>query len=449
MKICIIVIDCLRSDHLGCYGYEKHTSPNIDSIAAKSVVCESAYAQSNWTYPSIYTMLTGRYPTVLSVNWFDQRINNAFRVLPEQLGEIDFRSTLFTKFKVLLNGKGFCSHFDEVNEIGIDDDIMSAFSQWLERKGNAFLFFHIGEYVHEPFCAPKNLVDRFIEYDDDVGDPDTEIISNLTGQNVSGNFLRKSIAKINKGLQPLTKYEIDRLLAHYDAGICYVDGMIDKFYDQLHANTDDYIFILTADHGQAFMEHGFFGHGLSLYNEVIQVPLVVDFGGRYQGRIAEDIQLADLYPTILDALGMEIDEDIDGVSFWNGVGGDGIQDRTILAEGFPNVAIIENGQKLISTYSRHWSLRTLHQQFMRHNRTASWIRMVYSYLQRFKKSILFDLRQDPQEQNNLVRAQKNIYKELHNNLNTILLRLLNKSLPAADITLDKEIEKQLEKLGYL
>lgn len=450
MKICILVVDCLRPDHLGCYGYPKNTSPGIDRIAADSVLCESVYAQCNWTYPSVYALLTGRYPTVLNVNWFDQRIHRAFQTLPERLSKVGYKSAIFSNFKVLLNRQGMCSHFDEVTDVRVDKNALSAFGRWAEKKENSFLFFHIGEYVHEPYYAPKDLVDQFL---DDAarqnGAPDTELIRALTNPETSSNSLRKIFSTINRGLKPVSKFEIDRLFAHYDAGIRYVDGMVEQYYNMLRSCGDDYLFILLADHGQAFMEHNFFGHGLSLYDEVVKVPLIIDFKRQHRHRIKTDLQLADVYPTLLDCLGLEKDSDIDGVSFWNGMTGGNVGDRTILLEGYPNVAMVQNGRKLISAYSRHWSIKTVHAQFMRHQRTASWIRMIYSYLQRFRKAELFDLPSDPFERHNLAYENKDAYKKMHEEIGATLNRLLSKSKPAEKIVMDRDIENQLEKLGYL
>ncbi|MCI5149883.1 MAG: sulfatase, partial [Candidatus Electrothrix sp. MAN1_4] len=67
MKICLMIIDCLRPDHLGCYGYLKNTSPNIDTIADQGIVFENTFAQSNWTYPSVNSMMTSKFPSTLKI----------------------------------------------------------------------------------------------------------------------------------------------------------------------------------------------------------------------------------------------------------------------------------------------------------------------------------------------------------------------------------------------
>lgn len=450
MKICLLIVDCLRPDHLGCYGYSKNTSPMIDRVAGQCVRCENVYAQANWTYPSVYAMLTGRYPTVLSVQWFDQRINGKFKMLPEQLADIGFDTSIFSNFKVLLNGHGFCSHFNDVKDVGVDRNAYNVFSDWLKNNDNAFCFFHIGEYVHEPYFASDNLVEKFIEESSNLEQiRSKKLIQVLTDRDTTGNELRKTIGRINKGLLSPSAKEIDLLLACYDAGISYIDEIVYRLYEMLCDHGDDYLFILTADHGQAFMEHGYFGHGLSLYNEVLKVPLIIDYSGQYQGNIKTDLQLADLYPTILDCLGMENDADLNGVSFWDGLASGAVKERMILSEGFPGVSIIRNRHKLISTYSRHWTIKSIYRQFMRHDKTASWPRLIYSYLQKYRKEQLFDLESDPGECLNIVRTQKDTYRALNLALGTIMQKVLNESLPAEDVYLDKEIEEQLVNLGYL
>jgi len=395
-------------------------------------------------------MLTGRYPTVFNVNWFDQKINSAFKVLPTQLADMGFNTSIFSNFKVLLNERGFCGHFSDVQDVRIDRNAFNAFEQWLHQRDNSFLFFHIGEYVHEPYFAPTDLVHIFFENTNKTDLMNNSmLLRDLTSRDSTGNTIRKIIGNINKGLQQLSTAEVDYLLACYDAGIYYMDEIVAKLYEMLKKCGEDYLFILTADHGQAFMEHGYFGHGLSLFNEVIKVPLIIDYGQRYHGRIDTGLQLMDLYPTILECLGVKSDPDIDGTSFWTGLAGQKIPEKYILSEGFPNVSIVNGRHKLISTYGHYWNFRSVYRQFMQHSRTASWLRLWYSYLQRFRKAQLFNLETDPGENINIARGQKEIYHQLHQSLYGLMQSLLRKSLPAESIYLDKEIEEQLEKLGYL
>jgi len=445
-----MIVDCLRPDHLGCYGYSRDTSPCIDAIASTATRFENAYAQSNWTYPSVYAMLTGRYPTVLGVNWFDQKVHGGFAVLPEQLKALGYHTSIFSSFKVLLNKNSFCGHFDEMREVRVDENAFEEWDRWLRGQKNAFLFFHIGEYVHEPYCASDRLV-REVAGEDGISHQavQSHAIQALTTRTTQGNTLRGLVGKINKGLIPLTADQIDYLIARYDAGIRHIDHIVGRLHDALNSRGEDYLFILTADHGQAFMEHGYICHGLSLYNEVIRVPLIVDDGQHHKGSVDTAVQLMDLYPTILECLDVKGDADIDGVSFWDGVIRQRTSGRTILAEGFPHVGMIRDRYKIISSYAKYWRFKMLYRQFMRHGKTMSWKRMAYSYLDRFRRGMLFDLDTDAMERNNIAGNQKDIYRDFCLDLGGMLETLLQKSQPPERVLLDKEIEEQLVKLGYL
>lgn len=450
MKICLLIVDCLRPDHLGCYGYDNKTSPNIDRIAGQGAQGVNVYAQSNWTYPSVYSMLTGRYPSVLNVTWFDQKINRAFKVLPEVLAKHGFRSDIFSNFKVLLNKLGFCSHFDGIKEVKIDENGLSAFTGWANSDGDAFLFYHIGEYVHEPYFADDRLVDRFLE-DKDIRSEAlrSEVVRVLTERGSTGNSIRRTVGRVNKRLASLSPAEIEYLFACYDAGISHVDTLIGHIHDILREQNDEYIFIVTADHGQAFLEHGLIGHGLSLYEEVVRVPLIIDYPGCVPVRIQENLQLADLFPTLLEMLQIDHDIEFEGRSFVGGLSGKDLPQRYAFVEGFPNVALIRDGHKLISSYSKHWSGREVRQHFSRDAKTFSFARTILSGLQKVLPARLYDVKSDIKEKNNLHRRRQDVYRELNVIIRDILTEIQKKSLPSETKTLDENVREQLEKLGYL
>ena len=155
MEIVIFIVDFLRAANLGCYGYDKNTSPNIDTIASKNVLFKNATAQSNWTYPSLYSLLSGKYPSKLNISSFGQKINRSLKVLPEFLSEKGFHTAIFSCFKHLIDALTFGSHFDEAVYTKLNDNAVDIFRKWVNSKKDSFLLFHIGEYTHEPHCAEK------------------------------------------------------------------------------------------------------------------------------------------------------------------------------------------------------------------------------------------------------------------------------------------------------
>ena len=445
MNICIILLDCLRADHLGCYGYPKHTSPNIDAIATESLIFENAISQSNWTYPSLYSMITGRYPSSLKIAWWDQRVNEKVMVLPELLARSSYQTGLFTFFKGLLNPDCFCSHFKETKQLKVKDNLPKALEQWITSYEKSFLLLHIGEYIHEPFYADKQYIKRFLE--DDI-DPEkmatSPVVDSLTSRTIASKNMRKVMAKINTKLTRLTKEQIKYLLAAYDAGICYIDRIVGELHQIVKNNSKNYLFIILADHGQAFMEHGVFGHGLTLYEELIHVPLIIDFNNKYRGRIANTVQLMDICPTILDILGVRCNNVMDGTSLLPFFKGDTVSERWCAAEGYPYVSMRNNNYKLITKYTKLNNYKEIFNPVAK-----SWKRRLLANLLHYLPDKVFNMETDPYEKNNLVWKRRNIYHSLMTEVNEIAKRFTIESLPSTEVGVDEAIKKQLEDLGYI
>jgi arylsulfatase A-like enzyme len=451
MKICIVLVDCMRPDHLGCYGYPGPTSPEIDAIAEKSTVFKRAYAQSNWTYPSVYSMMTGRYPSTLGISWFDQKLNPAFIVLPEYLEQLGFHTGIFSNFRVLLNPDSFCSHFKEMRKVQVNDEGVDAFSDWIEGHTRSLLMFHIGEYVHEPFFADKDLVSLFLPPANGrpVNDDMSRTVQTLTSKSVSGNTIRSVISRINRRMTRLSPDELTYLLACYDAGIRQVDRFIGKLHRILQEKAEDYLLIITADHGQAFCEHKVFGHGLSLYEELIRVPLIVQTRGGKPGVVEGNARLMDLFPTVIELLDMPLPGPVDGISFAHCLQGGSMPDLPLLAEGYPNLALIKNDYKLITSYSRFWDTDTILRYFSEDDRTRSWRKNLMSRVLRYKPVSLFNLKNDGLERHNIARQEKGRIPSLNAEIEKILTRIERDRKPPVKIDLDKQIKNQLERLGYL
>lgn len=449
MNICILVVDCLRADHLGCYGYHKNTSPNIDSIADKSILFENTYAQSNWTCPSFYSMIASKYPLKTLIFYFDQKISSDFVLLPEYLAEQGYLTGIFTPFKMLLNSNAFSSHFNEVKELILDANTLFEFRNWIKKDKNSFLFFHTAEYVHEPYCADKQIVQMFL--DDATSRPDnSELIDILTSKHIgltSRSSIKNIHGKINKRLKFPSKNEINYLMACYDAGIYHVDKFVGDIHKTLQEESEDYLFMVIADHGQAFLEHNHIGHGMGMYNEILRVPLIVDYNNSGSNKISETVQLMDIFPTIMDLLKFETDFKVDGQTFAPALRGQKLNnDRIAFAEGSPHICVIKNNYKLLTTYLKYWDLKTYSKLFPSRGVRK---RDLLALITQFVPEKLFDLRNDSRETKNISRQEKNVHIQLRSEIKKILDGALPEMRQPEDIPIDKDIEKQLVDLGYL
>ncbi len=448
MNICILIVDCLRADHLGCYGYHKNTSPNIDAIAGGSVMFEHAYAQSNWTAPSFYSMIAGKYPPGLMITWLDQKINSDFVVLPEYLAKKGYLTGLFTPFKMLLNPKAFSSHFNETKEFMLDERALSEFRKWIRKDKNSFLFFHTAEYVHEPYFANKKTVSMF--FDESSWNPyDSELVDIFTSRNTPRTSISDISRKINLRLKRPSKNEIKYLMACYDAGIYKVDRFAGDIHRTLQEESEDYLFILMADHGQAFLEHNYFGHGMGIYNELLHVPLIIDYNNSGVGfKVSETVQLMDIFPTIMELLEDEHDFKLDGQSFAPAIKGEKLSsDRIAFADGSPDICVIKNNYKLITSYLNYLNYKT-YLRFVESDRGIR-IRDRLGLITRFRREKLFDLIKDRGETKNITRGKKEVHKNLRSEIRKILVNAIIDMRHPEKAPIDEDIKNQLKDLGYL
>lgn len=446
MNICILIIDCLRADHLGCYGYHKNTSPNIDSIAGQSVLFENAYAQSNWTAPSFYSMIAGKYPSTLMISWLDQKIHRDFVVLPEYLAEKGYLTGIFTPFKMLLNPNAFSSHFTEAKELSLNEKALPEFREWIKKDKNSFLFFHTAEYVHEPYYADKQSVQMFL--DNAISVPDnSKIVEILTSKHTKKTSIMDISRKINTHLKFPSKNEIKYLMACYDAGIYHIDRFVSDIHKVLQEESDDYLFMLIADHGQAFMEHNYIGHGMGLHNEVLHVPLIVDYNNSGNCKVSETVQLMDIFPTIMDLMEYETDFKLDGQSFAPALKGQKLNNNRIaFADGPPNICVIKNNYKLLTTYLKYWDFKTYSKLFQSRGIRK---RDLLGLITKLGREKLFNLRKDSGETKNICWQEKEIHKQLRAEIKSVLDDVLLEMRQPEEAPIDEDIKKQLEDLGYL
>ena len=447
MHICVLIVDCLRADHLGCYGYHKNTSPNIDSIAGQNILFKNAYAQSNWTAPSFNSMIAGKYPPTLMINWMDQKMNSDFVTLPEYLAQKGYHTGMFTPFKMLMNPNAFCSHFTEAKELRLDEKILPEFRDWIKKDKNSFLFFHTAEYVHEPYYADKKIVQMFLDKATSVPD-NSEIIKTLTSKHTPKTSIMDITRKINTHLKFPSKNEIKYLMACYDAGIYHVDNFVGDIHKTLQEESEDYLFMIIADHGQAFLEHNYIGHGKGLYNEVLQVPLIVDYNNSCSEIVPETVQLMDIFPTIMELLEYEGDFKLDGQSFAPALKGHKLNnDRIAFADGSPGICIIKNNYKLLTTYLKYWDYKT-YLKLVESNHGIR-IRDRMGLFTQFRREKLFDLQKDRKETKNISRQRKELQKQLRSEIKNILADVLLEMRHPEKASMDEDIKKQLKALGYL
>ncbi len=291
----IYLIDALRADHLGCYGYSRPTSPAIDSFSSGATLYESAHATTSWTRPSVASLLTGLYPPAHQVVLEANAASAELVFLPEVLQDHGYRTTAVCTNGHVCGAYGFEQGYDRfIFEHHLPaDEVNQRVSTLLadhppERP--LFLFVHTLE-PHSPYAPrpeSRRLFDRGIE----------------------GSCDGTEEALLEAGcLYPnLSPEDIDHLVDLYDAEIFDGDQAFGEFLDLLRraGRFDNSLIVFMADHGEAFGEHDTLQHRLTLNREVMRVPLIIRFPGdrgvgtRVKGRVI----LTDLFPTILREVGI-------------------------------------------------------------------------------------------------------------------------------------------------
>lgn len=297
-NVILIVLDTLRADHLGIYGYERNTSPVLDSLAKETWIARYAISPAPWTPPAVSSMFTGLYATSHGMMPPDGRelaLKNS-AVLAESnltLAEI-FKSAGYQTIGVTPNpwikeDFGFSQGFEQYfyrHRVRAEEINKAAFKvlDGMDKNRPFFLFLHYLD-PHDPYEPPEEFAQMF-----------------------SGNLSRPYTAEV---LQKINKY---------DGEIRYLDTELGKLFSHLKSKNlwDDTILVVLADHGEQFDEHGHTGHGFKLFNEEIHVPLFVKFGGSAR-EIPYTVSSVDVFPTILELSGLPVPTHVQGVSLANEV----------------------------------------------------------------------------------------------------------------------------------
>jgi arylsulfatase A-like enzyme len=307
-NILLLVVDALRADHLGLYGYSRNTSPRLEEFARRGTVFDRAYAQAPSTFPSTAAMFTGRYPSHTQISseehWFE--LSRECTTLAEVLSDAGYQTGFFTAnplhaYDSLVEGERWITGFEQ----GFDEFFVG--SQWWGNRLRAGeLNEHAMKWIDQcsqqnPFLACLWYVDPHHPYE-----PPEQFHKLFPDPYKGETDWNKNMGELWFSGKSISEEERQHLISLYDAEIAYMDSCVGAMLDSLNATgvLADTMVILTADHGEAFHEHGTWVHGLGLHEEQIHVPLlIVPPGSRMQSKPRRTDSIAghiDLMPTILD-----------------------------------------------------------------------------------------------------------------------------------------------------
>ncbi len=312
--ILLYVIDTLRADHMGSYGYEHDTTPLIDTFAGENARYHNAYATSSWTKPSGASILSGLLPRNHHATTRMAKFPDEVVTLGEILQEQGYYTAAFITNGSLADYFGFDQGFDEfimfpenfnstrihARAASVNEKVFEFLNEYMQKpeRKPLFLLFWSTE-PHDPYTPPEEFQKLFdIERFTPIETP-LKLLSDIR----------------HGGLEPSAS-QIEYIKARYDQEISSNDRAFGELVERLKSLGlyENMTLILTADHGEEFFEHGGVGHGLTLYNEQIRIPLIVKSPQIAPGVYDDPVQLIDIYPTILDTLDIKEPYALDGIS---------------------------------------------------------------------------------------------------------------------------------------
>lgn len=438
-SVLLVSVDTLRLDALGCYNKSIASTPNIDKFAAESVVFDQAIAASNYTAPSHATMLTGASPAVHgvfnSVLSTPRKIPTTLATLAEKLKNRGYDTRADTGGGYVIPAFGFDRGFDIfTSEYCPTDAKITAAIEWFASRPagrSGFYFLHTYE-AHAPYLPEQAEAERIYQRfrGSTIRDRVKEILAFSPDQRLS-----RGHGILFKDSKKLTDDDIYDLRILYSNAVARIDAAFGRLVDGLRGKRllDRTIVILASDHGEEFREHNNLQHE-SIYDEVARVPLCVRLPGGVQAgrRVSITFPAVNLTPTILDMLGIETPNNVDGRSRADLLYGNefGALDEVAFASYF-------SGEEILGHAARTPRLKLL---------------KLYSTLKR-DATRYFDLRGDPRELKPQLNSPRADFRDLERRLNaeTSLwntLRAIFAPGAATGQLNDRELN-DLKNIGYL
>jgi arylsulfatase A-like enzyme/Flp pilus assembly protein TadD len=394
-NVVFITIDTLRPDHLGCYGYKQIRTPNIDALASEGVRFERAYTPVPVTLPAHTVILTGTYPMLSGMHDFSgNKLNLSQLTLASVLKQHGYATGAVIGSAVLDSRFGLNQGFDFYYDHFDFNRLQESNLEEMKRQGGAV----------------------------------TDTALDWLGKNHQNKFfLWMHLYDPHYPYRPPTPYSEQYKDRPYDGEIAFADAQIGRLITFLKAkglyrNT---LIVLAGDHGESLGEHGEKTHGFFIYNSTLHVPVIIRLPGISRARLVpETMSLADLMPTVLHVLKIDIPSQVQGVNLLPLLTQNKLDEsRNLYAETFL--------PRLHFNWSELRAVETRKYQFID-----------------APKPELYDLSQDPGETHNLYADKKAVADELRARLASLISQYSAGQELAEKTGLDPSLMERLKSLGY-
>ena len=441
-NVIVLTIDTLRASKLQLYNPDSRVrTPALDAFAESAVLFERAQSASNWTKPSVASLLTSLYPSTHGATSHTASLPNDARTIGEVLQGEGFRTAMFSANGYVSDrfgmSQGFATYTNYIREERRSDaaTVFREAGDWIERQRRAQERSRENGESERRFFAYIQTIDPHVPYD-----PPDEFLE-MYWEGDYGGTIRNNrntgvmLDRIKRTRQPLSDEDRRRLEALHDAEISYHDHHFARFLARLTelGVDEDTLFVITSDHGEEFQEHGSWGHGHSVYQELLHIPLMMRWPGVIPAgtRTPHTVSTLDLPPTLIEALGVNPQSTFAGRSLLGYARG--------VPPAGPSVAFSEHEDARRVIRSGDAKL------ILRGNGTA----------------VLFDLGADPGEERELGAVDRPITWEALRSLSGVFLGAPDRrgwilgrdgdarTLRSSEVRMTRELCIQLRLLGYI
>lgn len=418
-RVLLLDLDSTRPDHLGCYGYHRNTSPNIDSIAKEGVRFTNYYTSDAPCFPSRTALMTGRFGihngvvghggTAADVR--HEGIDRAFRdrigkdCLPAIFRHAGMKTALISPFAERHSSWTFYAGFNEMHNTGKGgmesaEEVTPVALDWIRRNAqedNWFLYVNYWD-PHTPYRTPEKFTNPFEDdtLPDWITDEVLEAHKNKIGPHSASEinmYDNRTLPQYPRHPGEITDRDgLRRMIDGYDMGIRYMDEHIGLLFQELSAQgvMDDLIVIITADHGENMGELGIYGEHGTADQGTCRIPMIIRWPGLQSDHVDDGLHYhLDLVPTLAELLGAPSSSSWDGQSY---------------------AAALRTGEScgrdyLVVSQCAHVCQRSV--------RFGDWlyVRTYHDGYHLFDKEMLFQLREDPYEQHNAAGERRDICKD--------------------------------------
>ena len=419
-NVLLITVDTFRPDRLSVYGNTRQTSPHLDSLSADGVLFEQAMSSSSWTTPGLMSVLSGLWAPTHGVDVRGKSLRPGTPTMATLLRQAGYAAPdiLYLSSIPDFSNLGLTESYADRDKYLPNGDEVLFRALEAYQDSTFFLYYHYRN-LHLPYKPSEAFEHLYLPEDFDQSD-----------------FVHNKVKIVQENvtipLGSVSFHPSDRewILGLYDARVREMDEtlfkpLIAKLKELgLYENT---LIIVTADHGEELLEHGFIGHPStsfkgSAYDELLHIPLIMSCPNLLpeNRRVPQQVQNVDVLPTVLDLLGLPVPQTLHGRSLLPLIRGEVSDERPAFTETTPGG--FQATPEMMKTRIRAM-------------RTSFW-KLIYTHGPGVEKYELYDLKKDPAERHNVVDDFPDVFSQMQKELHQWILRTQPHEIPVVVDTLN-------------